>query len=145
MRRTALLLATTILTSAVIASSACGGGSKDDPSADGESNQPIELTAYDFSFVPNDLEAALGSLQLKVTSKSDEPHTFTIDALELDVMLDPRVEAKFTVTLMDPGDLAFYCRFQVAKGMRGAIIISSSEDGETPANSPGDDGSNDGY
>ncbi len=131
------------IATALLLAAACGddNGGNGATVAPTPSSQIVDLTARDFSFAPDELKGALGeSFEVKLVNSGDAPHTFTVDALNVDEILNPGDETTFILTPTDPGDLAFYCRFHVAGGMRGVFVISGGDDESEPSTAPDEGG-----
>lgn len=88
------------------------------------------LVMADFTFEPEDLEATAGDRLLLVNEDSSW-HSFTIDELDLDVVVLPGSEELVTLpTDAGPGSLTFYCRPHSAPaddgrdGMAGTLQLA---------------------
>lgn len=98
-------------------------GPVDDQGAGAVENGAIALTAGNFSFSPTFVDAEPGEVvMVTVRNGTDIPHTFTIDALDVDVLLDGG--AAESVEMVVDTATEFYCRFHAPSGMRGAFIPS---------------------
>jgi len=131
------LMAPIGLAMALIAVSACGGdeGAGDDGGADG-APQTLELTAKEFSFIPDKLRVEEGrTVEVRFKNSGGVPHTFTLDEFDVDAELSPGEEQVVLVaTPARAGQYSYYCRFHRAQGMEGTITITG-EGGAEP--SPG--------
>ena len=92
----------------------------------------ISIEADDFYFKPTFEKSALGStVTVKLKNEGKTQHTFTIDSLGIDTVLDPGKKATVTVTLPTDGALGFYCRFHGPnasnQGMQGAFFSKKGE------------------
>ena len=83
----------------------------------------IKMDADEFYFRPTFVKAKAGAtVAVTITNKGSAPHTFTIDAQDIDRDLDPGDKVTVDVTLPANGKPAvFYCRFHKASGMQGAF------------------------
>lgn len=82
-----------------------------------------EIEIADYYFGPAFIHADPGSnLRVKLTNKGKAPHTFTIDALHIDEVLQPGATATVEVAVPSSGALPFHCRFHQGMGMQGAIF-----------------------
>ena len=92
----------------------------------------ISIEADDFYFKPTFDKAARGStVTVKLENEGKTQHTFTIDSLGIDTVLDPGKKATVSVTLPTDGALGFYCRFHGPnasnQGMQGAFFSKKGE------------------
>ena len=93
---------------------ACGGG--------GESGGAVSLEADDFYFEPREIRAQAGQpLSLRIKNEGRAAHTFSIQALGVDVQLAPGEER--TVSFTPTGEVEFVCRFHEAQGMKGRVVL----------------------
>ncbi len=135
-------------------SGSASGSVEEDPGADGEGAAPpvalegevedhgtgelegegeTELELDDFYFGPTYLRGEPGStVTLALVNEGDAPHTFTIDALDVDTEVAPGESTEVEVTLGDQGATVFYCRFHQGQGMQGAIFFEEGDE-VTPA------------
>ncbi len=96
----------------------------------------VEVEQDDFYFGPTFLKADPGAtvtVQLKNEGKNQ--HTFTIDSLGIDQVLNPDGKATVQVKIPATGQAVFYCRFHKANGMQGAFytgIATSGSSATTP-------------
>lgn len=96
----------------------------------------VEVEQDDFYFGPTFLKADPGAtvtVQLKNEGKNQ--HTFTIDSLGIDQVLNPDGKATVRVKIPATGQAVFYCRFHKANGMQGAFytgIATSGSSATTP-------------
>ena len=127
---------------------ACGGDDTTTPSAGGttpgstSSADPItnkgtkDVTAMssftmeldDRYFNPTFLKVQSGqALNIELENEGDLPHTFTITALNVDQQVDPGGRKEIDITLpAGTTDIAFFCKFHGAGGMRGAFFFGSA-------------------
>ena len=148
MRRWLLLLAFAALGAGFLA--ACGGDNEEeaDTAAPGET-QPanpdkVDVRAHDFNFEPTGLIGEMGRpFDVTIRNEGDAPHTFTIDELHVDQTVEPGKKATVRVTPSEPGELTFYCKFHIGRGMMGSLMVSgASQPGGSDA-SPGPSGTPD--
>jgi plastocyanin len=69
----------------------------------------IRLTAKDFQFDQTSITAADGTVAVAVTNDDTTRHTFTIDALDVDLNVPPGTTQRVTFPA-DAGTYRFYCR-----------------------------------
>jgi plastocyanin len=82
-------------------------------------------TARDFGYVPALVRIPPGvPLRLTIQDQGAHTHTFTIDALHVDVVVQPRTSTVVAVRPPHGGVYLFYCRFHQSLGMRGHIQVS---------------------
>lgn len=91
------------------------------------SGTELEMELDDFYFEPTFVKAAGGrEVRLSLSNKGNAPHTFTIDDLGIDEVLQPGAKATVTVKLPAGGTVAYYCRFHKASGMQGAFAVTGA-------------------
>ena len=152
--RAVALLSLTVLLGLGAILVACGGGEDKEeggekpaatqPAAAGETR--FEVEQDDFYFDPEELKVKAGvpvGIELKNEGKAS--HTFTIDELGVDQVVQADESATVKFTPDQDGTLTFYCRFHRGQGMEGELTVSgSSSAGPTSgANTP--TGSSQGY
>lgn len=96
----------------------------------------VAMEQDDFYFGPTFLKADPGAtvtVQLKNEGKNQ--HTFTIDALGIDQVLNPDGKATVQVKIPATGQAVFYCRFHKANGMQGSFYTGVATSG-TSATTP---------
>jgi plastocyanin len=99
-------------------------GTKD--AADGAT---LEIEQDSFYFNPTFIKSTPGAkITVNLKNDSSAPHTFTIDALNIDTEVKAGSSDTVEVTLPDSGATLFYCRFHQSKGMQGAFFF---KDGDT--------------
>lgn len=82
----------------------------------------VELELDNFYFEPTYIKAPGGATAtLNLHNEGEAPHTFTIDALEVDEELQPGDEKTIEVELGTETRYEYYCRFHRDQGMRGAF------------------------
>jgi plastocyanin len=83
----------------------------------------LEMELDNFYFEPTYIKAPGGSTAtLELFNEGSAPHTFTIDALEVDEELQPDERKTIEVELGTETRYEFYCRFHGDQGMRGAFM-----------------------
>lgn len=83
----------------------------------------LEMELDDFDFEPTFVQAEPGtSVTIEMHNEGDAAHTFTIDELGIDEVVDPGQRVEVEVTLPDELPQRFYCRFHVGQGMQGAFF-----------------------
>ncbi len=92
-------------------------------SAGQRGTQTVGIDLTNAAFTPRSIQASAGRpLVVELHNKGFTAHTFTTDALHVDVVLDRGHDQTVTIRLpSQPGLLRFYCRFHVGEGMRGQI------------------------
>lgn len=137
MRRTGSL--SLLLVLAVVAS-ACGGENEQTAATDadtivvaGESANnhgtqdvagvsEVEVEMHEFYFSPTILTGEAGqTLTVELLNNGSNPHTFTLDAIKVDIEIQPDLNGGTKVTFPESGALLFYCRFHAGGGMRGGL------------------------
>ena len=81
-------------------------------------------------------------LSIELENEGSNQHTFTIDSLNIDQVVDPGQKKEIEITFTGANDIAFYCRFHGAGGMRGAFFFGSAPSaasGQTTGSSSGND------
>ena len=92
--------------------------------ATGAETLPITTTSLPYSFLPADLTLEAGkSYNLVFTVDDAEPHTFTSEALGIEVILNPGTEVTHTLTIDAPGSYDFTCVPHLDQGMTGTITV----------------------
>lgn len=85
----------------------------------------LRLDLGDNYFAPTYVKGTPGTtVTVELTNSGRAPHTFTIDAQRVDVMVPVGEDAKATVTLPASGTLAFYCKIHLGQGMQGGFYTS---------------------
>lgn len=83
---------------------------------------PMELD--DFYFEPTFVTAASGeAATVRLHNEGSVAHTFTIESLNVDEVVDAGQEREIRVDLPQEGLVRFICRFHVAQGMKGAFAL----------------------
>jgi plastocyanin len=97
------------------------------------SSGALTVTAQDFSFTPTFVKASAGAT-VAITLKNDgqNQHTFTIDSLSVDQVVQPGASATVNLRLPAGGTVAWYCRFHKGSGMQGAFVLPGAS-GSGPA------------
>ena len=118
---------------AVLGLGACGGGGGDETAEQGrvaaepDGAAALRLEADEFSFSPNDLRTAAGTVAIEYANVGAIPHTLLIegvDALKLSVQEQGDVDTG-SVTL-EPGRYTVYCDVagHRASGMEATLTVS---------------------
>ena len=81
----------------------------------------IRVVTEDLEFLPADLTADGGNVSVHVTNSDSTRHTFTIDALGVDLNVPPDSTQRVSFAA-DPGTYRFYCRPH-APDMEGELIV----------------------
>ena len=76
-----------------------------------------------YVFVPNDLTFNVGDSICFTANAESEFHTFTVDALSIDVSLDPGTTETFNHTFDEAGSFELICIPHQALGMVGTITV----------------------
>lgn len=127
----AIFAAALILMTAGLAASACGGGGgeKEKPASSGAAQ--VKMEEHDFYFKPDKLTDETGkAIALELENEGTVAHTFTIDELNVDKVLQPGEKATVSVKPTASGTLAFYCRIhRTSNGMEGTLTVSAASGG----------------
>ena len=129
-----------------LAAAACGDDTPTVPS--GQSSTPAGSTASpltnkgtkdvssmsDFTieqddnyFEPTFMKVKDGQkLSIELENEGSNQHTFTITGLNIDQTVDPGQKKEIEITFSGTTDIAFFCRFHGAGGMRGAFFFGSA-------------------
>lgn len=99
-------------------------GSTNDHGVHQVEGNSFALELDDFYFEPTFVATDGGkSVTVQVTNEGDAPHTFTVDSLGIDEVVNAGESAEVTVDLPEEvGTLRYYCRFHAAQGMQGAFF-----------------------
>jgi plastocyanin len=149
-RKVQLLALMTMLSLAAVA---CGGDNDTTPRAGGTTspggtspqptaNSPLNnqgtmdatgmskfsLELDDSYFKPTFIKGTAGqTLNIELENEGSLPHTFTISALNVDHQVAPGTTVEIDLTLPSgTTDVAFFCRFHVGGGMRGAFFFGAA-------------------
>ncbi len=143
MRRLRLIALAAVL---ALAAAACG----DDTTPSSRSSTPAttttpltnqgttdasSMTAFtigvdDNFFKPTFIKVKDGQkLSLQLQNDGANQHTFTITGLNIDQTLDPAAKKAVEITFSGSSDVAFFCRFHAAGGMRGSFFTGSAPQG----------------
>jgi plastocyanin len=74
-------------------------------------------------FAPSDLTFNVGDTICFTVNAETEFHTFTVDALSIDVSLDPGTTESFNHTFGEAGSFELICIPHQALGMVGTITV----------------------
>lgn len=84
----------------------------------------FELELDEFYFRPTVLSGEAGqTISLELLNNGSNVHTFTVDAVNVDVEVQPGQNAFTKVTFPESGAFLFYCRFHAGGGMRGGLSV----------------------
>ncbi len=105
---------------------ACGDGGGTDAS------DPIEVTGTDaLTFEPDSFTAPAGEITVELTSEQGINHTFVIEELDDELVVEAEAGATETgtVTIDEPGDYTFYCDVAGHReaGMEGTLEVVQGE------------------
>ena len=93
-------------------------------------NDLLGITLDDYFFAPTHVEILASDLgrELEVTllNEGDERHTFTLDELGIDEVLEPGSERTIRMTIENVVPAVYECRFHGEQGMRGALSYEGS-------------------
>jgi plastocyanin len=133
-----------------------GGGSKPPVELEGDvndegtataKNKKISVEADDFFFDATYIKSKKGTLTVALRNAGNAPHTFTVDALDIDEEIEPGKKATVKVKVPSSSAVAFYCRFHEGQGMQGAIftkagatLVSSSSGSTSTSKAPSSSG-----
>jgi plastocyanin len=93
----------------------------------------LTLEQDDFSFKPTFVKASSGAtVAVTLKNAGKNQHTFTIDSLSVDQVVDPGKTATISLRLPAGGTVAWYCRFHKSSGMQGAFVLPGAS-GSGPA------------
>jgi plastocyanin len=82
-----------------------------------------ELELDDFYFKQTFLKGTAGTVTLELKNEGSVPHTFTVDAQNIDDTLQPGDSKNVTVQLAATAPTTFYCKFHKSMGMQGAMFV----------------------
>jgi plastocyanin len=91
---------------------------------DVEGVSDFEVEMDNFYFRPTVLSGSAGqTINLELLNNGGSPHTFTIDAAQVDIEVQPGLNATTKVSFPESGTILFYCRFHAGGGMRGGLSV----------------------
>ena len=94
----------------------------------------LALEQDNFYFEPTFIKAAPGGrITVTLSNNGKVPHTFTIDALHIDQVVNPDQKKTVTVALPSGGAVNFYCRFHRPLGMQGAFFFEAGASAPAPS------------
>ena len=104
-------------------------GTVNDEGGIGEvSNSEIEMELDDFYFGPTFAQTEGGNpVTVSLFNEGETQHTFTIDSLDVDEVLQPDATVEVEVTLPESGAVRYYCRFHADQGMQGAFYANAGD------------------
>ena len=80
----------------------------------------------DFYIGPTFINAKAGStLHVSLKNAGKAEHSFSIDALHIEKIVEPGATDSVDVAVPASGSLRFYCKFHQNMGMQGAILATS--------------------
>lgn len=128
-----------VLACATLFVAACGS----DPESPGNGGtndgaSTVEVTAANFAFTPVLISVDAGAqVELTFTNDDDTQHSFTSDALGVELVVDGGGSDTTTFTAPDSGVAEFHCKFHPK--MTGTIATQGSDAGAGTSQDPGDD------
>lgn len=140
-----LLGLTLALTTLGLIAAACSSGDGEESSAPAENGPSeegmvdsgegtVDMVADDFFFGPDQLSLEAGqTVTVNLENEGAAAHTFTIDDLGVDQVLNPGEGATITFTPSQSGTIKFYCRFHQAQGMAGSLAVSDGAGSANPS------------
>lgn len=118
---------------------ACGGGDEEEETPPAETTPTAKsLEMRNFAFQPISLTVAKGErLSLTLENKDSAAHTFTIDALDINVEIKGNQQAKVDLAPAAEGRFVYYCQFH--PNMTGALQVGmgAGAPSTTPAGAGG--------
>src|SRR4051812_5017656 len=94
----------------------------------GDIDVELDNDGSGFYIGPTFIKATAGeTVTVHLKNTGSAPHTFTIDALNVDKELQPGDTADVDVTLPASGATPFYCKFHKASGMQGAFFFNEGD------------------
>lgn len=92
----------------------------------------VEIEQNDFYFNATFLKADPGAtVTVDLKNNGKNQHTFTIDSLGIDQVVNADGKANVQVKIPATGEVAFYCRFHKASGMQGALYTGIATSGSS--------------
>lgn len=89
-----------------------------------ESVKAIEVEMNDDYFNPKIITIPNGrTTTLILKNKGTKEHTFTVEELRIDALVQPGKEQTITVEPKKPGTYELICRFHFKQGMVGQVIV----------------------
>ncbi len=86
--------------------------------------EEFEIEMDDFYFRPTVLSGEAGqTITVELLNNGSNAHTFTIDALNVDLEVQPEQNGTTKVSFPESGALLFYCKFHAGAGMRGGLSV----------------------
>lgn len=99
----------------------------------------FELEMDDFYFRPTVLSGEPGqTITLELLNEGTNPHTFTLDAIQVDLEVPPEQNGTTKVSFPESGALLFYCRFHAGGGMRGGLSVGGDLNAAAGSQGEGD-------
>jgi plastocyanin len=103
-------------------------------------NGTAEVELDNFYFAKTFLKGTAGTVTLELSNEGAAPHTFTVDAQNIDETLQPGDSTNVTVQLSATEPTIFYCSFHRSMGMQGALFVKGGA--KAAANAGARSGSN---
>lgn len=98
----------------------------------------LGLEVDDLYFKPTFVKVAAGAtIQVELENEGKSQHTFTIDGLGIDKVLDPDQKTTVEVKMPQQGAVRYYCRFHHRSGMQGALYVTGGAKPETTTSASG--------
>ncbi|MEW9053963.1 MAG: cupredoxin domain-containing protein [Neobacillus sp.] len=91
-----------------------------------ETLKPIEVEMYDDYFKPKVITISNTPTTFLLKNKGKKEHTFTVEALGVDVEVHPGEEKTITVKPDKPGTYELICRYHLKQGMVGQVIVKNN-------------------
>ncbi len=96
------------------------------------SQEIITVELGEFYFEPSTITIPAGqTVRLVIMNLGSISHTFTVPGLNIDVTLGPGETVEIEVTAEEPGELELVCRFHIAQGMVGTVVVAQAQPVET--------------
>lgn len=84
----------------------------------------LAVKVDDYSFTPTFLSATAGqTFTIALTNDGGARHTFTSEAMGVDLELPPGAKRTVTVAAPPSGFSEFHCRYHQSQGMQGAVYV----------------------
>jgi plastocyanin len=98
----------------------------------------VVMEADNFYFEPRLLRSQPGqTVTLQIQDVSGTLHNFSIPEQQIDQDIPPRGQIEVEVTFPQSGSVDFVCKYHVAQGMRGQLLVGEAvPGGDTPEAAP---------
>lgn len=94
--------------------------------SEGPGQEQIRIDAGNSSFRPTYIDVKAGTtLRVRLGNPGQLRHSFTIDALKVDQILEPQTRVVELSIKIPDEDVVFYCKFHRAQGMQGAFNVGA--------------------